>query len=196
MESSLTVAEDIQLMQLGKIMAVGLYPDRVIVMHCPPGANFESTHIRSLALLMTLKGLPVGEHEIHMTIEFPNGKGKMEARNSPAIVDRTDASINLMMAFMPFPVVGTGQFTVRASTSGYSAEQHFWVTSRDLTKELAGLPQPAMIAGPMPTKAPAPTPAKKMTRKHTAERAASAASNRPIQALQAAAKKTKVPSRV
>lgn len=144
LEASLTVADDIQLMQLGRIMAVGLYPDRVIVVHHAAEVPIGSTQISRLSLLLTVRGLPAGRHLAESTILFPNGKGQLDSRGAPISV-QAERPINLMMAFAPFPVAAPGEFKLRVRVSGFEVEVSFWIVYRDLTSELAAMTPPPVL---------------------------------------------------
>ena len=187
-EALLTVADDIQLMQLGRIMAIGLYPDRVIVMHRPADAPADAVPaLGRLALLLTVKGLPPGEHEVATTIVFPKGTGEMKSQGARVQVDDAGGAINLQMAFSSFPVSAEGEFTLRVELAGCTIEEHFWILHRDLTAALEHLANRPPIRAPQP-------PAVEDARKPDQKRRRAAQAHPPVAPTKVAAKKRRTPS--
>lgn len=149
LESVLTVADHIELMQMGRITAIGLYPDRTVVMHVPTSKSGGPAHIAKLTLLLTVKGLSVGRHMVDSMIVFPDGAGGLAAQRTEVTLDREGAAINLLMSFMPFPVLASGEFQLRVTAKGYQAEASFWIVQRDLLPEITRMAnQPMQLLTP------------------------------------------------
>ena len=166
-ESILTVADHIELMQMGRITAIGLYPDRTVVMHVPTGSPDGPQNLNKLTLLLTVKGLPSGQHDVDSTIIFPSGKGQMSSNNVQINIDRPEEPLNLLMSFTPFQVLAPGEFKLRVTIPGFVAEQSFRIVQRDLTGELMTLANPRQLAPstPMRLSQPKPTVRKKVVAK-------------------------------
>lgn len=116
MSTSLFLADAFEVLQTGKVMAMGLYTDKVMVLTVPahaPEPSKEQPYAIALALLLCVTDLPAGEYKAEFSIELPSG-GVLQNLPFPAArypVNGAEA-FNLILKFAPFMAPEVGTYTL------------------------------------------------------------------------------------
>ena len=114
MKGLLYVADNFQTLQDGKVLAVGLYADKVVVMNIPIDAPEPSAELPfgiSLGLLVCLLELPAADVSGHISILPPSGHA-MAPPMSFAVPAQAGRSANIVLATNPFLVSEPGVYQV------------------------------------------------------------------------------------
>ncbi|MEO7853074.1 MAG: hypothetical protein ABIR94_12600 [Rubrivivax sp.] len=118
----LFVAEDIRREAEGKVTAVGLYPDRVIVILVPPEAPEPSKErpysVASAAFLINIRNL-VGEHRV--SVDLGDGPAHEQSVSFADI----GASVNLIAIVRPMLVHSFGVKTMFIKVDGIPFDRTF-----------------------------------------------------------------------
>jgi len=126
-------------MDLGKVMAIGLYPDRVVLMHAPSEGT-PAQGIAKLSLMLTIQGLPKGTFPMRSILVLSNGKEhKNSEETTVTSLGSPTESINMQYRFTPFPVPMAGRFAIRVEIGPYTFEEELQVVQRDLRDSLEAL---------------------------------------------------------
>lgn len=133
----LHVADDLRVEADGKVTAVGLYPDRVVVLLVPADAPPPNKAIPfafdSVALLINVRNLG-GNHEISIRLGNEDDPADFSAvMTRKQVVNFADParSINLVCKFRPFPVASFGHKVVTVTIDGTDYELPFEVRRGD-----------------------------------------------------------------
>jgi len=143
-ESFFIIADEIAQLAGGKMMAMGIYADRVILLHVAPNHSpgGPAPALAKLHLMLTMKGLPSGEHDAHAVIEFPDGALGPKVRPlRVTVLPGLPASV--IFGFVPFPMPQEGQYILRLRIADNTIENQFTVRYAQMTPEVAaaaGLP--------------------------------------------------------
>jgi hypothetical protein len=116
-EATLFIADLIQLSEGQKMLAVGLYPDRTVVLnHTEPPSPERVALMPSLHLLTTLTGLAPATYRVNISVIGPSGVTVFEGRDGTYPVD--GASLNLITRGTPFPIAEIGTYRVVTVVNG------------------------------------------------------------------------------
>lgn len=120
MKIDLYVADVIELLASGKLVAMGLFPDRKIVLNVPhdaPDPSDEMPYGVNLTLCITISNLEPGEHEIGIQIEDPNGRRVpvFQATRRRVMVGPGQSATNALVPLSPLPATALGTFSVVCS---------------------------------------------------------------------------------
>lgn len=130
MRTSLIVTDSAQVLADGKILAVGMYTDRVLQMasegNLQPTADMPFG-MASLTLVLTIMDLVPGQHEVQLSLKDPNGKEYAAKLPARLLVIRPGGSANIVMQFVPFIVPSFGRFELEASVAGQVGRESFEV---------------------------------------------------------------------
>lgn len=132
MEALLYIADDIQLLAGGKILTVGLYADRVVVVQDVPDPTPASepnihTAIASLSLMLSFVGIAPGERTVEPQLLLPDGSLGLQQIRPAKIEFGSTGSANLVFKFTPFLVPQAGLYKVRLSIDEIPIEVSFEV---------------------------------------------------------------------
>lgn len=130
MESFFIIADDIQRLPNDKVFAMGIYSDRVLVLNIAPNQQ-QGSHIAitKLHMLVTMRGLPVGEHDVGAAIVYPDGTSAPKLTPAGMSV-LAKGSAALFFGFAPFPVPQEGRYTLKLEIAGETIENHFTIWYR------------------------------------------------------------------
>jgi hypothetical protein len=129
MDSSLFVADTIELLQNGKVFVLGLYADRVVRLTTPPETpppSPERPYAFNLALLLAVSGLTQPEIEVEIEIRKPSGE-KIIGLTPPRRKYPTQGqgSLNLIMSYTPFAVTELGTYWLQGSVDDQPIRHSF-----------------------------------------------------------------------
>jgi len=113
------IADDIQSLEGGKIMTLGLYPDRVLLISIPPEAPKDTPLLLpKLSILASIIDGAPGSYEV--TPELTPPAGGLSPTNVPTktITIETGRSISAIFNFMPFVVSKLGTYIFKVSIGG------------------------------------------------------------------------------
>lgn len=135
MESFFYVADDVQTLADGKLLLVGLYADRVLVMNIPRSAGVKLSAetpagIASLAVVLTLVGLAPGEMTLATRLVLPDGTQSMQQLPDQKLKVVAGGSNNVVLKFSPFIVPQAGTYTLSTAFDGQVIESRFEVRMR------------------------------------------------------------------
>jgi hypothetical protein len=132
-KSTVFVADKIELLDAGKVIALGLYTDgRVLLQRPDTGLDAFTAEqpgaLPSLSVLLCVTGLEAGTYPAHVELVTPSGAGYEQngGRRANVLVAAAGAC-NLVLNFAPFLIVETGDYTVRATLAGQTLEGTFHV---------------------------------------------------------------------
>jgi hypothetical protein len=164
METFFIIADDIQMMAMGKTIAVGLYSDQIIMLHVHGNRPPNSTlNIAKLSMMLTFRGLKPGRHNVQADIEFPDGTPAPKLATVQLDAQKGLSAV-LVFAFAPFPLPQEGTYRLRVRIAGETVVNTFTVVHEALSSAFAeahGLP----LAAPPP---PAPAAKKAIARPNRA----------------------------
>jgi hypothetical protein len=127
MKSFLYLAEDIQPMLNGKALAVGLFPDHVVVVHVHDmRASKENPVGVNLAFLVCVTDVKPGEYAVRLAIAAPDGtptKYKVDTKQTVI----PGGSITVAIRCQPFLFTEAGHYTVRTTVNDEMLESTFEV---------------------------------------------------------------------
>lgn len=104
MQVDLFMADMFDTLQSGKLVALGLYTDRTMVLHIPPEAptpSEENPVAVPVTLCFCIQGLDDTEHTFKLSFEGPDGSAS-PMRLGGNFKGRTGSSGNLVHRFEPF----------------------------------------------------------------------------------------------
>jgi hypothetical protein len=116
MKTFLYVAEDIQQRADGKMVAVGLFADQVVVVNSVERPTKERPTGANLSLLVCVGDLQAGSYVVKLVVMAPDGaptKFAGETRHEVA----TGASIITGLQCQPFAFSEYGRYTLRATVN-------------------------------------------------------------------------------
>ena len=103
----LYIADDIQSLQDGKTLMVGVYTDRVVLVNVPrgfvhdPDAPLASS---KLCFLVNVSDLVPGAHTVSLTIEGPSGQRRKQIGDERRFEIQPKSSANFVAALSPFAI--------------------------------------------------------------------------------------------
>lgn len=118
MNGLLYVADNFQILQDGKVLAVGMFADRVVVLNVPEEAPEPSREMPfgiQLGFLMCLRDLPSVKVSGNVSIEPPDGKPLI----SPFAFSASGSiggSVNIIVSLNPFLISCAGNYRVLFET--------------------------------------------------------------------------------
>lgn len=121
MKLILYVADEFKSLEGGKALAVGLFPDRVVVLNVPrttPPPTAELPYGIPLGLLVCVLDLPAAEVSGSGSIETPTGPSRMSLQRV-TLRGAVGGSANLQMRFDPFLVTAPGTYSFTLSFDGF-----------------------------------------------------------------------------
>ena len=125
MQLRLYVADEFRPLADGKILAVGLFPDLLILVNEPPPApdGTAAPLIVRLAFLACIMGLEPGEHVVSLSINDPAGAALPNRIDNAAVRVEVNA-LNLIVSVPAFEVRGGGTYTARVTVDAGAALSH------------------------------------------------------------------------
>lgn len=131
------VADDMRQEHNGKVTAVGLYPDDVIVAEMPPSVPDPTPEFMAQlpgVSILASAIVPPGEHQYQFEIDPssilpPMKESSGSARNIGTT--RIGESVNLIMRLAPLPIVGFGMVTVAIHVDGIPFRYSFEIRRKD-----------------------------------------------------------------
>lgn len=117
------IADDIQILQGGKPVAFGLYPDHVLVLNVPPGMpskinDATPAALNGLSILITIVGLEPGERTVTPSLLLPNGKQGPQQIVPMQLLVKPGGAANLTFRFTPFVVPQAGKYVLKVPIDG------------------------------------------------------------------------------
>lgn len=115
MHCELFIADHFDTLASGKVLAVGLFTDRVVVLRPgqgAPEATAETPYAHELSLLLMLKDLPPGKHVSRMTVSPPGANKPPVELRLPELELPAGQSANLIVKLAPLLVPRAGDFEV------------------------------------------------------------------------------------
>jgi len=121
MQLTLIAADDIRQLADGKILAVGLYADRTVVLQAPAEAIAQMQEVPlafRLSLLLCVNGLSPGSHTFQVSMQepemsTPRALGPVATRPVPE-----GGSATLILNLDPFLARAAGTFVVHCQVDG------------------------------------------------------------------------------
>jgi len=124
MKTFLYLADDIQALASGKVLAVGLFTDHVIVVNSQEPPSQEKPGAVPFSLLIAIAEVPPGHYEMKVVVLDPNG-----AATNYDIENTSDVppggSMVLAVKCNPFIFAEIGKYTVRTTVNGEVFENTF-----------------------------------------------------------------------
>jgi hypothetical protein len=136
MEVTLYVAEDIQTLENQKLLMVGVFADRVILLNVPKGTPKPSAAtpmaMSTLSLSLTVAGLPPESYTVTLSLKSPSGVEIMQDRSPREFAVTEGSALNLIVKSTPFVMVEDGLYTLSASIGDQTASGTFVVKVKEL----------------------------------------------------------------
>lgn len=132
MEVLIYVADDIQSLADQKTLMVGVYTDRVLVVHLPKDAPEIASQetpigIPSLSVMFTVIGLEPGEHQGQPKLLYPDGSLSPGDLQPFKFSVAPGGAANLLFKFAPFIMPQAGKYTVAVAVDDVPLEAFFEV---------------------------------------------------------------------
>lgn len=130
MQINLQIADHFDLLANGKVLAVGLFPDRVVVMQVPaeaPEPSAELPYATDLGLLLTLSDAPAAPLEGEVRILSPGDGRAVGVLPFGGLNISGGQSANILSKLRPLMVQQAGVFTVEAQVGDETARASFEV---------------------------------------------------------------------
>jgi hypothetical protein len=156
------IADHFDTLATGKVLAVGLFSDRVVLLNLPADAPEPTSEIPfafDLDLLITLTG-PIAEPSAcDIRILAPGMAQPVAHLHMPSLQIAGGSSTNITSKLRPLLVTQPGIFTVEASCGGETAQDTFEVRLQRLPQSeappIGSPPVQAAAAKPKPRRRPA-----------------------------------------
>lgn len=149
MRLNLLIADHFDTLASGKILAVGLFTDRIVMLQTPAGVPAPTParpHGADLALLLTLMDVPAGplQGEVRVLPPQPGAEPVMRAPFK-GVLTETGVGINVPIQLRPLLVPAVGMFTVEVQVNDQLLREQFEVRLRQRVDE----PMPALEPPPV-----------------------------------------------
>lgn len=160
MRLRLYLADHFDTLVSGKQLAVGLYPDLVVVMSPSPDApqpTPEVPYAMDMGLMLTLSGLPVGQSVGELRV-LPPGLPDRPVLKSGFVCHAAEAgsAVNVTLQARPLLIPAVGTYSVQVTIGAEVLQDEFEVRIRPADGIPAVMVQPLP---PEPAAAPVPAPA-------------------------------------
>ena len=160
------LADDVRIEADGKVTAVGLYPDRVMVLLVPLDAAEPSREIPYAidgAAFLVNVGRLIGEHTVSITVGQPvTGTGDPITRTHTVLFTDPSASANMVGRFRPLLIASFGVKTVTIAVDDVVFVRTFEVRRGELPAEapapLVSVSVPKSATPPARKKGARPSP--------------------------------------
>ena len=143
MKALLYVADNFQSLQDGKVLAVGLYSDKVVILNIPIDAPEPSSKLPfgiSLGLLVCLLDLPAEDVSGNISILPPSGHALVSPMTF-AVPAQAGRSANIVLALNPFLVSEPGLYQVVVDIADVRISESFEIRmSRQQSHTVASAP--------------------------------------------------------
>lgn len=152
MNMLLHIADHFDTLASGKTLAVGLFADRVVVMHVAADAAPPSAALPygcDLALLLTLTSAPAGPLQGQLRVIPPGAGEPVAAIEFNAVAGGPGLSVSVMTRLRPLLVPQAGTYTVEVTAAGQTLASSF-----EVRVNRAGAAPPQAL-GPAPGAPPA-----------------------------------------
>ena len=107
-------ADDIQALADGKVMLMGLYPDKIFILSVPPEApQGAQMMVPTLAVLASIIEAPTGDYEIRPELLLPDESPYPMDLGVKRVHIHSGKSVNAVFKFAPFVFTSFGVFTFR-----------------------------------------------------------------------------------
>lgn len=136
MDVLLYVADDFKVMENQKLLAIGLYPDRVVVLNAtsvkstPPSPDSPSV-LEALSFMLCVRGIEPGRRAYSLEVIGPSGKATGAIAPPQTGVVPPNAPLNLAFRFAPYIVTALGKHVVRLTVDGVVLDSDFEVRWSD-----------------------------------------------------------------
>lgn len=135
MNAILYIADDIQPLQSGKLLTVGLYPDRTIIAQIPKDDQAKLTRetpgsIGPLCVMMTILDIDQGVYQASVEVVQPDGS-VMHKHEIPIMVSPGRRSVNLILHFPLFQFIEAGTYMMRVTVDGKTIDGMFQMVFQD-----------------------------------------------------------------
>lgn len=140
----------------GKLAALGLFPDLVVVLTVPPGSpdpTPQAAFGTDLCLMLTITGLPAGDTigEMQLLAPTPEPMPVLKAR-FPFHVPKGSTGLNVPLPMKPMPVPALGVYTVELRVGNDVLRETF-----EIQVKLDPAAPPPMLLAPVSAGGGAPT---------------------------------------
>ena len=135
MKSIFYIADDIQTLQSGKLMMVGVYADHIIIAHIPKEEQVKMTKetpgaISQLCVVITVTDITSGDHQGYVELLRPDGSS-VHKQEVPVVVFPGHRSFNLILRFAPFQFIEAGTYTLRTTVGEETVDDTFQIVFQD-----------------------------------------------------------------
>jgi len=128
MQLHLQIADTFDTLASGKILAVGLFADKVVVLQVPadvPDPSAEAPYATELGLLLTLSHAPATPLQGEVRILPPGGGPAISVIAFDGMVIAGGNSANILTKLRPLLVPAAGTFTVEVQVAGETLRASF-----------------------------------------------------------------------
>lgn len=132
MHADLYVADILDTLSSGKMVAHGLFPDRVIVFGVPhdaPSPSFETPYGAMVSFGICVSGAPPGRSQFEVKFEHEDGEALPSSAAGSIDVNEGD-SANILLRFEPFLAPKLGRCFVVLNVAGHTFRLPFEVRVR------------------------------------------------------------------
>ena len=140
MEVALYVADDIQNLASGKLLMVGVYADRRIIMSVPKGAVMNSENkagVPMLCVLVSVIGVDAGEHKCRAEMYYPDGSPLSQPQETTVMVAPPHRALNFIQRFTPFTFWEEGGYAVHITVDGQEFVNKFDIAFQEIENPVA-----------------------------------------------------------
>jgi len=131
LESNFFLADEIRSMADGKPMAMGLFPDQIVVLKLPEQyfsarASGELPSVGTdLSALVCIKNLPAGSYAPKVSLLCPNGEAHPQVQVDKLIVTAQDRqSVNVILMMKGLSLTEPGFYRMALGFEGFEAIEH------------------------------------------------------------------------
>lgn len=139
MQLHLLIADHFETLASGKVLAVGLFTDRVVVMQVPaeePDPSPKVPYATDLGLLLTLSDAPATQLEVEVRILPPGGGQAVGIAPFGGLRITGGHSVNILTKLKPMLVPQAGVFTVEAQVGDETLRASFEIRIHRLPPSL------------------------------------------------------------
>lgn len=157
MKLTLLLADHFESLASGKILGLGLFPDRVVLVDpAPPGQRLGI----DLCVLCCLTELPAHPADVLVELVAPGEDKAQAGLTLPNVAIPAGRSCNIISKYAPLLVGTGGMYTVRVEMAGQQVSDQFEVRVRPVPLQLAAPDQLSAAKAPSSTKAGSKRPRK------------------------------------
>jgi hypothetical protein len=146
MDGTLYVADEFQTLANQKMLAVGLYADRIVFINIRVGSPRPAPEtpavLEQFALLLNLTGVSPGQRLVTLEIFMPSGKPFTEPAPPKEFAVEEGTSMNLLIKAAPFFIREIGTYVVKATVDTEAIERTFDLRVKEVPESELKLPIP------------------------------------------------------